>query len=341
MPFISASDGTQLYWRDWGSGAPMLFLNSLGCGAEMWDYQMTAFADEGFRCIGFDRRGHGRSDQPARGYDFDTFADDVAALIDALELSDLTLIAHSIAGGEAVRYLTRHGRDRVARMILLAPTTPMLLKTDDNPNGALESEFEALWAQWKRDYPKWIADNVAPFFIPETSPAMMRWGAGLLQTPVPIALACARAMVEEDFRAEMRGIDVPTLIVHGDRDRSAPVELTGKPSAELIPGCRLLVYEGAPHGLMFTHMDQLHADILRFVRETRSATRLAEASSRVHDGPGRPRWMRLAREFPSFGTTRFAHPLVDEGRRLPLQTTARRRALGHGRRWDIRRRRAT
>jgi pimeloyl-ACP methyl ester carboxylesterase len=285
MPFISASDGTQLYWRDWGAGAPMLFLNSLGCGAQMWDYQMAAFADEGFRCIGFDRRGHGRSDQPARGYDFDTFADDVAALIDALELSDLTLIAHSSAGGEAVRYLSRHGKDRVARMVLLAPTTPMLLRTDDNPNGALESEFEALWAQWKRDYPKWIADNVAPFFIPETSPAMMRWGAGLLQTPVPIALACARAMVEEDFRAEMRGIDVPTLIVHGDRDRSAPIELTGKPSAELIPGCRLLVYEGAPHGLMFTHMDRLHADILRFVRETRSATRLAESSSRVHDGP--------------------------------------------------------
>ena len=285
MPFIAAKDGTQLYWREWGVGAPMLFLNSLGCGAQMWDYQMTAFADEGFRCIGFDRRGHGRSDQPARGYDFDTFADDVAALIDALELSDLTLIAHSIAGGEAVRYLTRHGKESVARVILLAPTTPMLLKTDDNPNGALESEVEALWAQWKRDYPKWIADNVAPFFIPETSPAMMRWGAGLLQTPVPIALACARAMVEEDFRAEMRGIDVPTLIVHGDRDRSAPVELTGKPSAELIPGCRLLVYEGAPHGLMFTHMDQLHADILQFVRETRSATRLAEPSSRVRGGP--------------------------------------------------------
>jgi non-heme chloroperoxidase len=285
MPFIAAKDGAQLYWREWGAGTPMLFLNSLGCGAQMWDYQMAAFGDEGFRCVGFDRRGHGRSDQPARGYDFDSFADDIAALIDALELSDLTLIAHSIAGGEAVRYLTRHGKDRVARLILIAPTTPMLLKADDNPNGALESDFEALWAQWKRDYPKWIADNVAPFFVPETSPAMMRWGASLLQTPVPIALACARAMVGEDFRSEMRRIDVPTLIVHGDRDRSAPIELTGKPSAELIPGCRLLVYEGAPHGLMFTHMDRLHADILRFVRETRSAARVAEASSRVHDAP--------------------------------------------------------
>ena len=229
---------------------------------------MTAFADEGFRCIGFDRRGHGRSDQPARGYDYDTFADDVARLIDELDLSDLTLVAHSMAGGEAVRYLTRHGTGCVARIVLLAPTTPMLLMSDDNPNGAPRAVFEATWAQWKRDYPKWIADNVAPFFIPETSPAMMHWGANLLQTPIPIALACARAMAEEDFRAEMRRIEVSTLIVQGNRDRSAPIELTGKPSAQLIPGCRLLVYEGAPHGIMFTHMDRLQADVLKFMRET-------------------------------------------------------------------------
>jgi non-heme chloroperoxidase len=210
-------------------------------------------------------------DQPARGYDFDTFADDVAALVENLDLSGITLIAHSMAGGEAVRYLTRHGR--VARLILLAPTTPMLLKTHDNPNGLPMEGFEALWAGWRRDYPKWVDDNLEPFFIPETSPAMMRWGVTLLTTPLPITLACSRAMVEADFRAEMRRIDVPTLIVHGDRDRSMPVELTGQPSAELIPGSRLLVYPGAPHGLMFTHMEELHADLLAFMRErdTRSA----------------------------------------------------------------------
>jgi pimeloyl-ACP methyl ester carboxylesterase len=268
MPFIAAKDTTQLYWRDWGQGPPMLFLNSLGCGSQMWDYQMAAFADQGFRCIAFDRRGHGRSDQPARGYDHDTFASDVATLIDQLGLSRITLITHSMAGGEAVRYLTRHGSSRVARLILLAPTTPMLLKTEDNPNGAPRAGFEALWAQWRRDYPKWVADNLAPFFIPETSPAMMSWGANLLQISVPAALACSRSMVEEDFRAEMRRIEIPTLLVHGDRDRSAPIELTANPSAELIPRCRLLVYEGAPHGLMFTHMDRLHADILRFARES-------------------------------------------------------------------------
>jgi pimeloyl-ACP methyl ester carboxylesterase len=268
MPFITARDGTQLYWRDWAEGAPMLFLNSLGIGSQMWDYQIVAFAEQGFRCIGFDRRGHGRSDQPARGYDHDTFAADVATLIDQLDLSDLTLIGHSMAGGEMVRYLTRHGSDRVARIILLAPMTPMLLKTDDNPNGLPRDCFEALWSQWKRDYPDWIAEATAPFFIPETSPAMMRWVVNLLQISVPIALACSRAMVEEDFRAEMRRIDVPALLIHGDRDRSAPIELTGRPSAQLIPGCRFLIYDGAPHGLLFTHIDRLHADIPQFVQQT-------------------------------------------------------------------------
>jgi pimeloyl-ACP methyl ester carboxylesterase len=234
----------------------------------MWDYQVAAFAEQGFRCIGFDRRGHGRSGQPAGGYDYDTFADDIGALAEELDLGGLTVVSHSMAAGEAVRYLTRRGARRVSRLVLLAPTTPMLLKTDDNPNGAPRAGFETLWAQWKRDYPKWIADNLAPFFVPETSPAMMRWGANLLKASVPVALACSRAMVEEDFRAEMRRIEIPVLLIHGDRDRSAPLALTAEPSAALIPNCRLLVYEGAPHGLMFTHMDRLHEDMLRFMRET-------------------------------------------------------------------------
>jgi non-heme chloroperoxidase len=268
MPFITAKDGAQLHWRDWGQGAPILFLSGLGIGSQMWDYQIAAFAEEGFRCIGFDRRGHGRSDQAAQGYDTDTLADDIAALIEERNLSDLTLVTHSMGGGEAVRYMSRHGSSRVARLVLLAPMTPMLLEAKDNPSGAPLSVFQALWAQWKHDYPKWVADNVAPFFIPETSPAMMVWAANQLQVPVPIALACNRAMVEEDFRDEMRRIAVPTLLIHGDRDRSAPIESTGRPSAELIPECRFLVYEGAPHGLMFTHMDRLHADILQFARES-------------------------------------------------------------------------
>ncbi len=269
MSFVTAKDGTQLHWRDWGQGAPMLLLSGLGMSSRMWDYQMVAFAERGFRCIGFDRRGHGRSDQPARGYDYDTFADDLAALIEGLDLSKITLIAHSMAGGEVVRFLARHGSGRVARVILLGTMTPMLLKADDNPNGVPRAEFEALWGLWKQDYPKWVAENTAPFFVPETSPAMMRWLAGLAQQiALPVALACSRAMVEDDFRADLRTIKIPTLLIHGDRDRSAPIELTGKPSAGLIPGCRFLIYEGAPHGLMFTHRERVHADILGFARNS-------------------------------------------------------------------------
>jgi pimeloyl-ACP methyl ester carboxylesterase len=268
MPAFQTADGTSLFYKEWGRGQPMLFLSGLGCGTEMWDYQFAAFADAGFRCISFDRRGHGRSDQPAEGYDFDTFADDAAALIDKLDLRGATLVAHSMAGGEAVRYLTRHGGGRVARAVLIAPTTPCLLQGPNNLDGAVRAAFEAQWAQWRKDYPKWIDDNVAPFLIPETSPAMMRWAAGLLQTPVPIAIACSRAMAEADFRAEMRRIETPCLVIHGDRDRSVPVEIGGAPSAALLPNAILLVYEGAPHGLMFTHMDRLHTDMLQFIRQT-------------------------------------------------------------------------
>lgn len=264
MPFIHAQDSTQLFWRDWGHGAPILFLNSLGLGTQMWDYQFAAFAEPGCRCIGLDRRGHGRSDEPGCGYDLDTLADDVATLIDTLDLQGVTLIGHSMAGSEIVRYLTRHGSTRVARIILLAPMTPKLLESMDD-----KARFDHLFDQWRRDYPKWVDDETPPFFVPETSRAMMQWAATLIERiSLPVALACGRAMVGADLREEMRAIDVPALIIHGDRDRSAPIERTGHPSAQLIPQCKLLVYEGAPHGMMYTHMARLHADIRQFVRET-------------------------------------------------------------------------
>jgi non-heme chloroperoxidase len=289
MPFISAADGTQLYWQEWGQGSPLLFLNGLGCACGMWDYQVAALAEYGYRCITFDRRGHGRSDRPGHGYHFDSFADDVAALIEALDLSELTLVTHSMGGGEAIRYVSRHGSARIARMVLLATTTPKLLQTEDNPGGAPQEAFEALWAQWKRDYPQWVAEATPPFFVPETSRAMMGWIGTLLQAPVPIALACSRALVAEDFRAEMRRLEVPTLIVHGDRDRSALLELTAEPSARLMPNCRLLVYPGAPHGLMYTHMDRLHGDLLEFMRESAAFGLSRRAMGTLAGGTGQPR----------------------------------------------------
>jgi len=173
-----------------------------------------------------------------------------------------------MAGGEVVRYLTRHGKERVARIVLIAPTTPKLIRTEDNPGGAPREVFEALWAGWRHDYPQWVDENIAPFFVPETSRAMQQWGAELLEATLPVALACSRAMAEGDFRDEMRRIDLPALVIQGDRDRSMPLELTGQPSAALLPNCRLQIYEGAPHGLMFTHLDRLNADVLQFVRES-------------------------------------------------------------------------
>jgi len=268
MAFISTTDGTRLYWQEWGEGAPLLFLSSLGMSGQMWQYQTLAFAEQGLRCICLDRRGHGRSDQPSRGYDHDTLADDIATLIDDLDLNALTLVGHSMASGEIVRYLSRHGGSRVARAILLGATTPILRKTGDNEAGIPMAQFEAVWSGWKEDYARWVETGTPPFFVPETSPALMRWGAALLQqTPLPVTLACSRALANEDFRGEMREIGTPVLLIHGDRDRSAPLELTSRPSARLLPNSRLLVYEGAPHGLMYTHMARLHQDMMQFIRE--------------------------------------------------------------------------
>ena len=265
--YAIAPDGTNLYWREWGRGPAILFLSGAALPTEMWNYQMTAFADAGFRCIAYDRRGHGRSEVPAHGYDYDTLADDLDAVIEALDLRDLTLVSHSMAGGEAVRYLTRHGGSRIARNVMLAPTTPFLLKTSDNPHGISEGVFEALRSGWKKDYPKWVAENTDAFFVPETSPAMKAWVAGLItRIAVPVAIACNQALTTTDFRAEMQAMHTPTLIIHGDLDVSAPLSLTGQPSAALIPGNVFKVYEGAPHGLMYTHSERLHADILSFIR---------------------------------------------------------------------------
>jgi non-heme chloroperoxidase len=265
VPFISLRDGTRLYWKEWGTGAPLLFLHSAAAHGRLWDYQVAALAHRGFRCITFDRRGHGRSDQPAYGYDYDSLADDLSDVMSALDLRGVTLIGHSMGCAEILRYLTRHGDSRVSGIALMGTTTPFLLQAGDNPNGVPAAAFEALREQWRSDYAKWIADNTAPFFDEHTSPAMMKWGAAMLEEmSVPIAIACNQTVTGADFRSELPNIKVRTLIIHGDRDASAPLELTGRPTAALIPGSELRVYQGGTHGLMFTHMDRLNADLMAF-----------------------------------------------------------------------------
>jgi non-heme chloroperoxidase len=263
---ILTNDGTVLFVKDWGHGHPVVFLSGWSLNADAWHYQMVPLVEQGLRCVAYDRRGHGRSSQPGSGYDYDTLADDLAAVLTQLDLRAVTLIGHSMASGEIVRYLSRHGASRIARTVLLAPTTPFVLQTADNPHGVPQALFDQQRAAMKKDFPAYVTGLTPAFFPPETSAAMTHWVVSLsLQCSLKAAIECMHAFSETDFRAEMRTITVPTLIIHGDADVSTPLDLTGRPSAQLIPGAQLTVYEGAPHGLMFSHMERLNNDLLTFI----------------------------------------------------------------------------
>jgi non-heme chloroperoxidase len=266
--FIEVTDGTRLAFTDWGEGRPVVFVHAWALPSPMWDYQRAPLSGQGLRCIAYDRRGHGRSSLARGGYDCDTLADDLAALLTALDLHDVTLVGHSFGSGEVVRYLTRHGSARIARVALVAPAaTPFVMKTVDNPNGIPPDRLELFRATIGQDFPKWLEDGKKAFFTADTSPALQDWVKQLmLTTPLWVALECNRIMTSTDFRAELPRISVPTLIVHGDKDASAPIDLTGRPTAALIPNARLKVYEGAPHGVFLTHRDRLNADLLDLIK---------------------------------------------------------------------------
>lgn len=264
---IRAKDGTRLFHRDWGEGRPVVFAASWALTSEMWAYQVAHLSDAGFRCIAFDRRGHGRSDAPAQGYDIDTLADDIAAVVDQLGLKQVDLVAHSMGGAEVARYLGRHGTGRVRKVALVAPSGPCLVQKADNPFGAPQAYFDARIAEWKADFPKWARENQAPFFTPTTSQAMQEWLiAQMMTTPAPVAIAAFKALVAADVRPDLAKIDRPTLVLHGDKDASAPLDITGRRYAAGVRGAELKVYPGAPHGLFVTHMGQVNRDLEAFLR---------------------------------------------------------------------------
>ncbi|MET0271812.1 MAG: alpha/beta hydrolase [Phenylobacterium sp.] len=264
---VRARDGVRLFHRDWGEGRPVVFAASWGLNSEMWAYQVAELSEHSLRCIAYDRRGHGRSEMRSEGYDMDTLADDLAAVIEGLDLKDVVLVGHSMGGAEVIHYLGRHGTSRVGKVALLAPSAPYLTKTADNPYGIAPAYFEASIARWRADFPKWSMDNQPPFFTPQTSPEMKAWLTDqMLSTPVPVLIAAFRALVAKDLRPDLARVDRPTLILHGDKDASALLEITGRRVAAGIRGAELKVYEGAPHGLFVTHMDRVNADLLRFIR---------------------------------------------------------------------------
>jgi len=270
MSYFQATDGTTLYYRDHGDGPPIVLLSSQGLSSSMWQHLMVRLADRGFRCVALDRRGHGRSDDPGKGYDFDRFADDIGELLTLLDLRDVMLVGHSVGGAEAVRYLTRHGSDRVSRLVLASTTLPFLARTADNPDGVPLAVMQSVWESWHSDWPRWVGENRPPFIgagLPgcAVSPEMIQLGMNdMLQTSLPALLQTSRAAVTTDFRAELREIGVPTLLIHGDSDASSPVEITGAKAVTLIPGARLKIYQNAPHGLVATHLSQVEGDIVEF-----------------------------------------------------------------------------
>jgi non-heme chloroperoxidase len=270
-PFIDARDGTRLFCRDWGTGPPVLFVAPWALNVDWFEYQMTSLAAEGLRCVGYDRRGHGRSDEPGHGYDFDTLADDLAAVFEQLDLRGVTLVGHSMGAGEVVRYLSRHGAARVARLVLIAPITPFTLNTADNPGGVDRADLEKGRIALGRDRPGQIAAAAPAFFGTDTntvSTATMQWWVDMIvrQCSLKVMVDLHRVFTETDFRPDLRAITVPTLVVHGDRDRSTVLDFTGRRTAQLIAGSRLLVYEGAAHALPITHMSRLNQDLATFVR---------------------------------------------------------------------------
>jgi non-heme chloroperoxidase len=271
MSFFRTADDVSLFYRDWGEGEPVVFCAAWALSSIAWQYQMISVVDSGRRAVAYDRRGHGCSDDPGRGYDYDTLADDLACLLEHLDLRGVTLVAHSMGSGEAVRYLTRHGAGRIARLVLLAPTTPFVLKTPDNANGVDAELFAQFREEWRRDFGRWIIENEGPYFgdgLPGCDVSSLlrdETKADMISTSLQAAIEFHRSAVQTDFREELVRLSVPALVIQGDADASAPLPLTGVRTSELLPDSRLLVYEGAPHGLYLTHRERINADMLAFV----------------------------------------------------------------------------
>ena len=264
---VTAAGGTRLYCRSYGQGPTVILTAGWSLPSDMWAYQIVPLVARGMRCVIYDRRGHGPSDDSGRGYDYDTLADDMEAVLSAMAVQDATLVGYSFGSGECVRYLTRHGMGRIKRLMLLAPSTPFLLASHDNPAGVDAAVFEHLRQTMAADYAKWVDDNEDPFVIPATSRGMRQWLKSLMmQSSLPALLECNRIMTTTDFRPEVRALALPVSIVQGDRDASLPFPLTGQPTYSLIRNAKLTVYEDAPHGLFLTHTERLNEDIAALVQ---------------------------------------------------------------------------
>ncbi|MDM0035664.1 alpha/beta hydrolase [Variovorax sp. J22P271] len=272
MSSITTADGTEIFYKDWGSGQPIVFSHGWPLSSDAFEDQMFFLAAHGFRCIAHDRRGHGRSSQPWQGNDMDTYADDLAALVQQLDLKDAIHVGHSTGGGEVARYIGRHGTGRVAKAVLIGAVPPLMVKTAGNPGGTPIEAFDQIRAGVLADRSQFWKDLSLPFYGYNRPGAKVSegvrdafWLQGMA-AGMPASYFCVKAFSETDLTADLKKFDVPTLILHGDDDQIVPIADSALLSAELVKGATLKVYQGAPHGMCTTRKDEVSADLLAFAR---------------------------------------------------------------------------
>ncbi len=271
MSFVKAQDGTEIYYTDWGTGAPVILIHGWPVNGDMWEKQATFLAEHGCRVIAYDRRGFGRSGRPWNGYEYDTFAADLNDVMEQLDLRGATLVGFSMGGGEVVRYLSRYGAGRVEKAVLLAAVTPFLMKTANNPDGVDPAVFDTIDAAIRKDRPAFLKDFATAFYgrtllNRAVSDAVLDWNQSLALTgSLRATLAAARAWSSTDFRDEMTGITIPVRIIHGTGDATVPIAVSARRSAKILPNATLSEYEGEPHGLFLTAGDRLNEELLSFI----------------------------------------------------------------------------